>query len=694
MPELGSGLKPYSLPGVRYVAPKTGTFTPTEIVPDLRGAATLAGSAATMNMAAETIAKLPELLSKAEQAGRTRTQARAAHEYKMGKLGEGGKALEDFTFGADDTISYKPVDPLLRQLKYDEAITNAQYRRAQAAKAMRGSQPVYPIDVLGGLGGTDATELPAAATDLTSSPEIGAEIPSAAPASATDQDSALFYNPPPEPAVPKGAPTAEAAAAQPALAAAQTPQGQQALAQIGQEAAANGTLAALKPGSEEFTGPVQPLAQRIDPSPYVKVAEAAQLAQVTPPAVEEQGQGDIEELPPVPANAVAPTPAARPAAQVAPAPVRAPAALPPTVKPPSVFGDNGYFYASDGADARRVPKRMEPIVERTNGLTTGVLRPGDKKVTAVKDTSADLRKLEDETIMKQGHTAREVASMSEDQRKAIMEKAARKDSPAHLALKKAVIARGKNPEGMTEEEMSSILETSVPLKPAEKISAIHSIREGYYKQPSTVALFGSGQMQGIDDIKKTLDEMLAKNGNSFENIKNKQQQRTFVFQMNKLNDRNSAVLSGEYKAAADTLGLGDQIQLAWEKAQSGEQATPQQMKDIYDTVTLVHEAAKRDYMENIGDTIEAAKEVKTTPQRVGVPAKAIKWYEEMQKNATSGGVPETAATKPAAMAPDQRLTALTEILTTGMHEGRAITPEEAARIRAQIERLTPKTPAR
>jgi len=432
---------------------------------------------------------------------------------------------------------------------------------------------------------------------------------------------------------------------------AQSAEGRQALAKIGQEAAQSGALQDI--GPQDFNAPT--------------------------------GQGDIDELPPVPANAAAPTPAARVPAQAAPV------AIPPSVTPPSIYGENGYYYQSDAKDIRTVPRRMETVIERRGGITSGIMRPGDKKITAVKDETADLRKLESETIMKQGFTAREVAALSEQQRQEIMRRAAVKDTPAHLALKKAVIARGKNPEGMTDDEMSAILETSVPLKPSEKISAIHSIREGYYKQPSTVALFGSGQMQGIDDIKKTLDEMLAKNGGSFENIKNKQQQRTFVFQMNKLNDRNSAVLSGEYKAAADTLGLGDQIQLAWEKAQAGDQATPQQMKEIYETVTLVHDAAKRDYMENIGDTIDAAKEIKTTPQRVGVPSKALKWFEDQTKGGAAK--PAEAAAPAAPKTQDERLGQLQTILQTGQFNGRPVTENELARIKLQIQRLTPTTPA-
>lgn len=180
MPELGPNA--YRLPQIRYEAPRTPTFEATQIVPDLRGAAALKGSAASMNLVAETIAKLPDIITKSLGAGRKEAQQKAVHGIKMDALG-GGKspaelrALQGFTFGEDDSLSYKPQDPALAALDYDEKKASAEYRRALAAKALKGDPSLY--DTIGGAGGT-----PALPTDPNAPTPEGDVLPPLDPATA------------------------------------------------------------------------------------------------------------------------------------------------------------------------------------------------------------------------------------------------------------------------------------------------------------------------------------------------------------------------------------------------------------------------------------------------------------------------------------------------------------------------------
>jgi hypothetical protein len=145
MPELAAPT-PYRLPRIQYQAPQTPTYNAPQIVPDLQGAAALKGSAAAMGLVADTLAKLPEIVTAGVASGRKGAQQKQVHELKMQALA-GQKtpaelrALQGFSFGEDDSLSYKPQDPVLAQLAYDAKSAEIKYKNAAAERAGRGNQP-------------------------------------------------------------------------------------------------------------------------------------------------------------------------------------------------------------------------------------------------------------------------------------------------------------------------------------------------------------------------------------------------------------------------------------------------------------------------------------------------------------------------------------------------------------------------
>ena len=220
------------------------------------------------------------------------------------------------------------------------------------------------------------------------------------------------------------------------------------------------------------------------------------------------------------------------------------------------------------------------------------------------------------------------------------------------AVDRAIIQRGGNPVNMTPEQKTDFLQRQVPLKPSEKIAATRDLRASYQELPTTIALFGKGQMPGIDTIKEKLDAIHNRVGGDFKKMTD-QEQRTFIFQMSKLNDPNSAVLLSEYKAAADTLGIGDRIGLALNKMMTGQQITPEQAKEIYDVVRITHEQLKKNYLEDIPDVLEEAEVLGIPPRRLNIPAKVEKWLKGESEEAPKE---EAATPAPGAAKPQPQVT--------------------------------------
>ena len=210
-----------------------------------------------------------------------------------------------------------------------------------------------------------------------------------------------------------------------------------------------------------------------------------------------------------------------------------------------------------------------------------------------------------------------------------------------------------NPDGSAPSQWEELNKNQAPLKPSEKISAQRSIRSTYHDMPSTVLLFGRGSLMGIDTIKTKLDSLLSSVGGDFSKL-SKQDQSTFVNQMNKLNDPNSAVLLSEYKATADTLGLLDRFELILKKAADGDRLLPQQAEEIATTLNTMHAAAKKQYLEDVPAIVAAAKEIGSEPRLVGIPAKAERWLKgENPKGAQEGdtGGGDSRSSGSAAIAP-------------------------------------------
>lgn len=421
------------------------------------------------------------------------------------------------------------------------------------------------------------------------------------------------------------------------------------------------------------TGEVLP---PVAPLPAIGGAEtpAVPVVVAKPALAPALGQGSVSfgagvqepALPAVPQVAPAPpTPGAYPEPTKQGLPAEAPQGA--QIIPPSYQGDTGLM--------------------ALNGKTIAVWPPGaktwhylPKETTAPAATGVSAEATE---LIKRGHTVAQIATMTDAEKQAELARPPiDKPSVTENAIDKAIIQRGGNPQTMSADEKTDYLTKQVPLKPAERISAERNIKGTYHELPSTVMLFGKGQVAGLDTIKGKLDEMLAAAGGDYAKL-SPQQQKSFIFQVNKLNDPNSAVLITEYKAAADTLGIIDKFDLMLNKAASGEQATPKQLKDIHDTVNIIHSAAKKAYLEDIPALLEAAKEIGSHPRNIGIPAKAEKWLQTK---------PSEAAPTTAAPADTDRVATLQQALATGEHEGQKLTPAEIAAIKMQLERLAPKTP--
>jgi hypothetical protein len=703
-------LRPYSLPGVRYTAPRTQTFTPTPITPDLQAAAALQGSAASMAGVAETIAKLPEMLQKAEQRGRTNTQAREVAKYKMGKLAEGG-SLEDFTFGADDQLQYKYTDPALRNLKLQSEQANLDYRKAATNRANRTPVPGsttrtrVPFDNVFGPGVSmpaertveeGSTDDPAIYDQGDAGPKVDDVIGTPAPpVTQGPSEPPQVAAPPPEPKAPATGPvTADqlqlpsgpaGGDSKPALMEPIEPQGKQALAQMAQEAAYSGALAKrFEQASDWDTKTQQHWAPQDEHLDYPGVFAA-------PPAAE-----------PV----VVQKPIVQRAAEAAPA-VAAAAR--------SALPDNGIFY-ENGDDPRVVGRRIDTLVRRKNGITTDEYVPGSTGWKKVEDPRVALRAKEDEILLKAGFDVDEISTMSKEDRKERVKAAAKAQgtSPEYRTeLKEARIRKpGLTKEAwdaMDDDQKSAVLALPVPLTPSEITSKENSIRNNYESKRSKVRMFGSNQAMGIDEILDGMDALKkAAPGGDLKNLSEVDQKR-FVFWSAKLNDPGSAVLLSEYQAAADTLGIGDKFKLWMGKQASGQQVTPEQANDIYRVVKIAHDAARDDYLEDVASTIKSAKKYGIDPEEVGVPGKVMRWVKEQEAldraktpiNApapSANGAPASTSVSAAAnppiteMGPAQVLAEIEAALASpdGTYRGQKITPEFRTQLQAKASILESK----
>jgi uncharacterized protein (UPF0335 family) len=220
-----------------------------------------------------------------------------------------------------------------------------------------------------------------------------------------------------------------------------------------------------------------------------------------------------------------------------------------------------------------------------------------------------------------------------------------KETPTENALNRAIIARGKNPIGMSLEEKESFLKTEVPLKPSEKLSATKDLRQAYHELPSTTVLFGKGQMPGLNQVIERLEEIKKTAGEDFSKL-TPQQGRTVVFQFSKFNDPNSAVLLSEYKAAADTLSIPDRFFQVINKASTGESVSPEQARDIYQTIRAAHERAKGNYVQDASDIMAEAKALGISNRRVGIPKQAEEWAKTVMP--ANSDTPEEESAAPAA----------------------------------------------
>lgn len=226
-----------------------------------------------------------------------------------------------------------------------------------------------------------------------------------------------------------------------------------------------------------------------------------------------------------------------------------------------------------------------------------------------------------------------------------------KQTPTENALDRAIIQRGGDPTRLSPEAKADFLQKDSPLKPSEKIAALRDLKDTYQKTPSTVTLFGSGQMPGIDTIKERLDALLGRVDGDFAKL-SPTEQRTFIYQFSKLNDPNSAVMLGEYQAAADTLGLGERAHLALNKAIEGQQITPEQASEIYQTITATHERMRQSYIQDVAELIEEGKVLGVTPTRLGIPKKVMGWLSEAagEEPAPNTSINRSVPGKPAAPA--------------------------------------------
>lgn len=221
--------------------------------------------------------------------------------------------------------------------------------------------------------------------------------------------------------------------------------------------------------------------------------------------------------------------------------------------------------------------------------------------------------------------------------KIITKETQEKQTPSENALDRAIIARSGNPLTMTLEQKEEYLKQEAPLKPSDKLSAIRDLRSAHDQIPSKILIFGKGQMPGLHNIMEKMDEIKKDSGGDFSKM-SPQQGRTIVFQFNKFNDPNSAVLLSEYKAATDTLGIPDQVWRVINKAGTGESILPEQARDIYSTVKSAYDRAKDSYKQDAADIVGEADRMGISPVRLGIPNIVKDWIKEPTTSGTQAEV--------------------------------------------------------
>lgn len=538
MPELGT-TKPYQLPRLDYTPPRFDFRAPPQLAVDTSAASTMKGSAITLANVAETLARLPEVISGGIQKGRSDAQKKIVSGIKMGALSGGlsdeeKKRYSGLVFGADDTVQIRAEDPELELMK-----AQAYHNRA------------FPPPTLYEQELARATGQPLP-TPGNGAPVFGGRSIINRPGNTTPPGSVVPDLPTQEEPLP-------------------SPPEQTKLPD---------------PDSGALSGGIQPksVLDIVDPKPALQAAP----------------EGGFEKGP---ANNT-----------------RVDAA--------------GTIHYYDGAG-----NRNSYLTRGANQVT--VVKPNEVAEKPLPGVAAEAS-----AGVKAGYTADQWAKLSEEKkaealRKTIEEE--KKTSSVEGWIEREVIKRGGNPTEMsTQQRLDYIQSSAVPLTASQKISAQRDIRSTYHEMPSTIALFGKGQMTGVDQIKTKLDEMVRGVGGDLSKL-NPQEQKTFIFQMNKLNDPNSAVLIGEYKAAADTIGVLDKVGLLYGKAKEGQQVTPEQVRDVYAAVNAIHEAIRKDYVRDIPDFLDGAKELGVSPRRIGIPQKAERWLQattgeqkEGQPQATPG----------------------------------------------------------
>lgn len=208
--------------------------------------------------------------------------------------------------------------------------------------------------------------------------------------------------------------------------------------------------------------------------------------------------------------------------------------------------------------------------------------------------------------------------------------------PADGSKPYRVPARKSGEEIRTEEEIRKNVMT-----PSMRLSALREERKAYSDNQATIAMYGKGQMPGMHQIKGRLDSLLEAVGGDYSKL-SPQQLATFVFQFSKFNDPNSAVLLGEYNAAASRLGLGDRAKLALERAMKGDVISDKQAEDIYKTITIAHQNFKEEHFRDLKEREDALKMAGVDVKQLGVPPSVMKEYSEwkIKSEEESGGSPE------------------------------------------------------
>lgn len=190
-------------------------------------------------------------------------------------------------------------------------------------------------------------------------------------------------------------------------------------------------------------------------------------------------------------------------------------------------------------------------------------------------------------------------------------------------------------------------EGQAKLTPSAKLSALREERKSYTDNQATIAMYGKGQMPGMHQIKGRLDAILDSAGGDYSKL-TPQQLATFVFQFSKFNDPNSAVLLGEYNAAASRLGLGDRAKLALEKAMKGDPITDKQAEDIYKTINVAHSAFKEEHFRDLQEREAMLKEAGMDVRKLGVPPSVMQEYQTWKAQNEEGmaGKQPSATTAP------------------------------------------------